>query len=174
MAYSGSFTCFARALCGARLAVCRRPVGRRKFTFTQWWRHAGRLLYCHRPRFCRHFKPRQAGLCGAYWYAHLYYSNLGRIPRRYRICSPYSQYVRAGDRLLHTAESLWPRRESAMIFSSMKRNGIILAAFAAVATALLITVQWATADRIAAQQRNEVMRTLNELVPLSTYSNDLY
>jgi len=61
-----------------------------------------------------------------------------------------------------------------MIFSSMKRNGIILAAFAAVATALLITVQWATADRIAAQQRNEVMRTLNELVPLSTYSNDLY
>lgn len=61
-----------------------------------------------------------------------------------------------------------------MILSAMGRNGGILAAFAIVATALLMFTQYLTADRIAAQQRNELMRTLSELIPNDNYSNDLY
>lgn len=61
-----------------------------------------------------------------------------------------------------------------MIFSAMKRNGLILAAFAIVATALLMFTQFLTADRIAAQQRNELMQTLTALIPSESYSNDLY
>ncbi len=61
-----------------------------------------------------------------------------------------------------------------MILSAMRRNGLILAAFALVATSLLMFTQYLTADRIAAQQRNELMRTLSELIPHESYNNDLY
>lgn len=61
-----------------------------------------------------------------------------------------------------------------MILSAMGRNGAILAAFAIVATALLMFTQYLTADRIAAQQRNDLMRTLSELIPSDSYNNDLY
>ncbi|RUO40632.1 electron transport complex subunit RsxG [Aliidiomarina taiwanensis] len=56
----------------------------------------------------------------------------------------------------------------------MRRNGLILAVFALVATGLLMFTQHLTADRIAAQQRNELMRTLHELIPDASYNNDLY
>lgn len=61
-----------------------------------------------------------------------------------------------------------------MIVPAMRRNGLILAAFALVATGLLMFTQYLTADRIAAQQRNELMRTLSELIPSESYNNDLY
>lgn len=61
-----------------------------------------------------------------------------------------------------------------MILTAMRRNGVILALFALIATGLLMLTQHLTADRIAAQQRNELMRTLTELIPEQSYSNDLY
>lgn len=60
------------------------------------------------------------------------------------------------------------------MMTSMRRNGFILAAFALVATGLLMFTQYLTADRIAAQQRNDLMRTLHELIPDASYNNDLY
>ena len=56
----------------------------------------------------------------------------------------------------------------------MRRNGFILAGFALAAIGLVMTTQWFTQDRIDAQQRNELMRTLNELIPPHMHDNDLY
>lgn len=60
------------------------------------------------------------------------------------------------------------------VFFNMRRNGLILAAFAAIATALLMFTQFLTGDRIAEQQRLELLNTLTELIPESSYTNDLY
>ncbi|MCC5855421.1 MAG: electron transport complex subunit RsxG [Idiomarina sp.] len=60
------------------------------------------------------------------------------------------------------------------MLTKMKRNGLILGAFALAATSLLIATQFLTADRIAAQQRSDLLRTLNELVPATQYTNDFY
>ncbi|RUO21370.1 electron transport complex subunit RsxG [Aliidiomarina haloalkalitolerans] len=60
------------------------------------------------------------------------------------------------------------------MLKSMRKNGLILGGFAVVATALVVTTQVLTADRIAEQQRNELMRTLNELIPPALHDNDLY
>lgn len=60
------------------------------------------------------------------------------------------------------------------MINSMRRNAIILAGFALVSTVLVLTTQWLTKDRIAAQQRNELMTTLNLLIPPQLHSNDLY
>ncbi|MFU8784878.1 electron transport complex subunit RsxG [Aliidiomarina sp.] len=57
---------------------------------------------------------------------------------------------------------------------NMQKNGLILGAFALAATSLVVGTQFLTADRIAEQQRNELLRTLNELVPASQHDNDLY
>lgn len=56
----------------------------------------------------------------------------------------------------------------------MRRNGLILAVFALAAIGLVMTTQWLTQDRINEQQRNELMRTLNELIPPHMHDNDLY
>ena len=60
------------------------------------------------------------------------------------------------------------------MISQMRRNGFILAGFALAAIGLVMTTQWFTQDRIDAQQRNELMRTLNELIPPHMHDNDLY
>lgn len=57
---------------------------------------------------------------------------------------------------------------------SIQRNGFILGAFAVIATSLIIGVQLLTADRIAEQQRNDLLRTLNTLIPPAMHDNDLY
>lgn len=56
----------------------------------------------------------------------------------------------------------------------MRRNGLILAAFALAATTLVLIAQWLTQDRIDAQQRQELQTTLNLLIPPAQYDNDLY
>lgn len=61
-----------------------------------------------------------------------------------------------------------------MIFRNMKRNGLILGGFAIAATSLIIATQLLTADRIAEQERRDLMRTLNELIPPALHDNDLY
>lgn len=60
------------------------------------------------------------------------------------------------------------------MISKMRRNGLILAGFAVASIALVMTIQWITQDRINAQQRNELMVTLNALIPPSMHDNDLY
>lgn len=61
-----------------------------------------------------------------------------------------------------------------MIFKNMKKNGLILGAFALASTALLVATQNLTADRIERQQRSELMRTLNTLIPENLHTNDLF
>lgn len=60
------------------------------------------------------------------------------------------------------------------MMTQMHRNGLILAAFALVSTILVMTTQWLTEDRIAEQQRSELMTTLNSLIPPALHDNDLY
>lgn len=50
----------------------------------------------------------------------------------------------------------------------------MLAAFAVVATSLVIGVQVLTEDKIAMQQQQQVLRTLNQLIPPTMHDNDLY
>lgn len=61
-----------------------------------------------------------------------------------------------------------------MMLSNMRRNGLILAAFALTAITLVMITQWLTQERIDAQQRNELMTTLNALIPPQLHDNDLY
>lgn len=60
------------------------------------------------------------------------------------------------------------------MLTQMRRNGLILAAFALVAIILVMFAQWLTQDRIDEQQRNQLMETLNVLVPPTQHDNDLY
>lgn len=60
------------------------------------------------------------------------------------------------------------------MLKNMRKNGLILGAFAISATALIVATQFLTADRIATQERNELLRTLNELVPPAQHDNDLF
>lgn len=61
-----------------------------------------------------------------------------------------------------------------MTFNSMQKNGLLLATFAVIATALVIGVQMLTEDKIARQQQQQVLRTLNQLIPSAMHDNDLY
>lgn len=56
----------------------------------------------------------------------------------------------------------------------MRRNGLILGGFALAATVLVMSTQWITQDRIDQQQRNELLLTLNALIPPALHDNDLY
>jgi electron transport complex protein RnfG len=60
------------------------------------------------------------------------------------------------------------------MITQMRRNGLILAAFALAATGLVMATQWLTADRIASQQRQELLTTLNALIPPQQHDNDVY
>lgn len=60
------------------------------------------------------------------------------------------------------------------MLKTMQKNGVILGTFAVLATTLIIIAQLLTADRIEAQQRQELMRTLNTLIPATLHDNDLY
>ena len=59
------------------------------------------------------------------------------------------------------------------IFQSMSRNGLILAAFAIAATVLVVGTAKLTAPRIAAQQQQELLSVLNQLLPAAMHDNDL-
>ncbi|WP_431355319.1 electron transport complex subunit RsxG [Pseudidiomarina mangrovi] len=55
----------------------------------------------------------------------------------------------------------------------MSRNGLILAAFAIAATVLVVGTAKLTAPRIAAQQQQELLSVLNQLLPAAMHDNDL-
>lgn len=61
-----------------------------------------------------------------------------------------------------------------MILKSMQRNGLILAAFAVVATFLVVITSVLTEDKIAQQQQQELLRVLNQIIPPNLHDNDLY
>lgn len=53
------------------------------------------------------------------------------------------------------------------------KSGLILALFAGVTTALIAIVNAMTVDRIAASQKANLLDSLNQLVPVQRYNNDL-
>lgn len=61
-----------------------------------------------------------------------------------------------------------------MTKQSMQKNGLLLALFAIIATFLVLAVENLTADKIAAQQRQQTLSSLNELIPAQMHDNDLY
>ncbi|WP_301773816.1 electron transport complex subunit RsxG [Pseudidiomarina terrestris] len=61
-----------------------------------------------------------------------------------------------------------------MIARSMQRNGLILAAFAVVATLLVMLTARLTAEPIAREQQRELLQVLNQLIPAQAHDNDLY
>lgn len=60
------------------------------------------------------------------------------------------------------------------MLKNMQKNGLILGAFAIAATSLVVATQYLTANRIAEQERSELLRTLNTLIPAAQHDNDLY
>lgn len=61
-----------------------------------------------------------------------------------------------------------------MIAKSMQRNGLILAAFAIVATLLVMLTARLTAEPIAREEQRELLQVLNQLLPSELHDNDLY
>lgn len=59
------------------------------------------------------------------------------------------------------------------LFSLALRVGILLAIFAAIATALVAFTEQSTRAQIAANERATLLRTLNSLLPAAEYDNDL-
>ncbi|UJF18710.1 electron transport complex subunit RsxG [Vibrio sp. SS-MA-C1-2] len=60
------------------------------------------------------------------------------------------------------------------MYKAMGKNGIILAIFALLATALVAVTNAVTKDTIAKQQELQLLRTLNQIIPSTSYDNDLY
>lgn len=56
---------------------------------------------------------------------------------------------------------------------SMIRNAAVLAAFAALTTAAVATLVWATADRVADNQRRAQLEMLAAVMPAALHDNDL-
>lgn len=61
-----------------------------------------------------------------------------------------------------------------MILSSMKKNGLILTAFALATTGSVALVQTFTAPEIAKQEQRHLMRVLTQVIPKAQYDNELY
>jgi Na+-translocating ferredoxin:NAD+ oxidoreductase subunit G len=59
------------------------------------------------------------------------------------------------------------------MITSMQKNGLILAAFALVTTGLIALTDFFTGPVIAEQQRNELQKTLNSIIPPDWHDNDL-
>ncbi|UAA37877.1 electron transport complex subunit RsxG [Paraneptunicella aestuarii] len=53
------------------------------------------------------------------------------------------------------------------------RHGLLLGLFALVTSGLIALTHWATADRIAAQERQTLLNTLNKIIPPAQYNNDV-
>lgn len=60
-----------------------------------------------------------------------------------------------------------------MIARAMWRNALLLSAFAAVTTGMVVAFNQLTASRIEASRQQELVKTLNALTPPGSYDNDL-
>jgi len=61
-----------------------------------------------------------------------------------------------------------------MLTKVISKNGLILAAFAAVCVGLIATTYFITRDTIANEMKAALAKTLDELVPTSEYTNDVH
>ncbi|TMP38117.1 electron transport complex subunit RsxG [Pseudoalteromonas citrea] len=61
-----------------------------------------------------------------------------------------------------------------MIVQSMYKNGLILTAFALATTGSVALIQTITAERIAEQEQQNLVKQLNQVLPQSNYDNVLY
>ena len=61
-----------------------------------------------------------------------------------------------------------------MIIKSMQRNGLILTAFALIATLLVVAISVLTEAPIARQKEQELLRVLNQIILPEWHDNDLY
>ncbi|WP_395342306.1 electron transport complex subunit RsxG [Ningiella sp. W23] len=62
----------------------------------------------------------------------------------------------------------------AYLASAIGKNGVILAAFALVTTALIALTFGATRDKIEAEKEKQLLSVLNELVPEDAHDNELH
>ncbi len=61
-----------------------------------------------------------------------------------------------------------------MLFRSIYKNALELAAFALLSIGLIAVFHWLTKDKIQAEMEAKQARTLSQLVPPSSYNNDVY
>ena len=61
-----------------------------------------------------------------------------------------------------------------MLVKHMLKTGVLLGLFAIVGTALIAFTFDNTAERIAAEEREFLLRSIQALIPASAYDNDLY
>ena len=61
-----------------------------------------------------------------------------------------------------------------MLVKHMFKTGVLLGLFAIAGTALIAFTFDNTADRIAAEEREFLLRSIQALIPASSYDNDLY
>ncbi|RUO78816.1 electron transport complex subunit RsxG [Idiomarina tyrosinivorans] len=61
-----------------------------------------------------------------------------------------------------------------MTLSNMRKNGLILALFAVIATALVVGTEKLTASQIERQAQQQLLSTLNQIIPPARHDNDLY
>lgn len=60
-----------------------------------------------------------------------------------------------------------------MLFKSMSKNGLILAAFAIATTGAVTLTKLATADKIKQQEQQELINLLGQVLPADSYNNNL-
>ena len=60
------------------------------------------------------------------------------------------------------------------MFISMKNNGLILALFALVCTAVVAVTNTITADRIMQQEQQQLLKIINQLLPAQSHDNDIF
>lgn len=61
-----------------------------------------------------------------------------------------------------------------MMISAISRNGFLLAAFAIICTAAVATVNQFTKPVIAKQEQIALLKTINQLIPETSYDNDIF
>lgn len=60
------------------------------------------------------------------------------------------------------------------MITAISRNGFLLAAFAIVCTAVVATISQLTKPIIAQQEQVALLKTINQLIPESSYDNDIF
>lgn len=60
------------------------------------------------------------------------------------------------------------------MLNAMKKNSIVLAIFALLATALVSVTHLLTQDKILEQQQKELLKVLNQVIPPQNHDNELY
>jgi len=60
------------------------------------------------------------------------------------------------------------------MLKSMKKNGAVLALFALACTSVVAVTHAVTADRIAKQEQQQLLKIINQLLPEEGHDNDIF